>query len=317
MHWTTRNRSSADTCDQELGLSIPPTRINDCPLTPEELKSHDAFFTSVFNSRLSTSQFASIRSWYSQFLYWKFRAHWHLLRRALRGLDEDSPSPRPGDLVTVYNFLATVGELLKTRENLALVEVVDELDNNGALKEQLDRERSVPNQVVFAAIGWLSMLYDTVPNPKPSKLEALAFTEDSSRCRAYTPLKNCVVEQGFDYIDQPLHVLLNKLGIVMPEATQTSQLEKDLMGCPARESINDLAVSELAGGYKPNVRAPFFGIRLLDLQRLVRNYEVERKACGMSRYSKGRFSFNKSEQGIMVLALVLFCLLLASKFRMC
>jgi len=99
---------------------------------------------------------ASSCSWYTQYLHSKFYHHWHLLAPALVGLEENSTQPRPGDLAIVYEFVITVAKLLKTRKDLALVEVVDELDNENQLKPQMDEERAIPNQIVFATLGWLS-----------------------------------------------------------------------------------------------------------------------------------------------------------------
>lgn len=95
-------------------------------------------------------------AWYTAFLETKYRSHWEPLCRALKGLPDRSAAPQPGDLVTVYGFMIAVAELLKTKRNLALVEIVDYLDNNNLLKPQLDDQRATPNQMVFAAIGWLS-----------------------------------------------------------------------------------------------------------------------------------------------------------------
>jgi hypothetical protein len=86
----------------------------------------------------------------------RFKETWHLLAPSLVGLGDSSPEPRPGDLVTVYNFVLAVALLLSVKKNIALVEFVDELDNNNLLKPQLDNERAKPNQIVFAAVGWLS-----------------------------------------------------------------------------------------------------------------------------------------------------------------
>jgi hypothetical protein len=74
----------------------------------------------------------------------------------LVGLYDTSTTPTPGDLVVVYNFVIAVAQLLKTRQELALVDIVDELDNENLLKPQPDEERAKPNQIVFAAVGWLS-----------------------------------------------------------------------------------------------------------------------------------------------------------------
>ena len=86
----------------------------------------------------------------------RFKETWHLLAPSLVGLADNSSEPRPGDLVIVYKFVLEVGRLLSVKKNIALVEFVDELDNNNLLKPQMDGERAKPNQIVFAAIGWLS-----------------------------------------------------------------------------------------------------------------------------------------------------------------
>lgn len=100
--------------------------------------------------------------WYGRYLQSKFHHHWHLLTPALVGL-ENNAKPAPGDLVIVYCFVTEVAKLLKTRKNLALVEIVDELDNQQLLKPQMDEERAILNQIVFATLGWLSMDQPSIP----------------------------------------------------------------------------------------------------------------------------------------------------------
>ena len=66
----------------------------------------------------------------------RFKETWHLLAHFLVGLADNSSGPRPEDLVIVYNFVLAVSDLLSVRKNIALVEFVDELDNNNLLKPQ-------------------------------------------------------------------------------------------------------------------------------------------------------------------------------------
>jgi hypothetical protein len=115
----------------------------------------------MVGDQLVKGSLATSCTWYVLFLESKFRNHWHLLVPALKGLDNESTGPQTGDLVVVYDFIITVARLLKTRKDLALVEVVDELDNQDMLKPQLDEERAIPNQIVFAALGWLSMCFSS------------------------------------------------------------------------------------------------------------------------------------------------------------
>jgi hypothetical protein len=84
-----------------------------------------------------------------------FNTGWHILAPTLVGLEDNTSTPRSGDLVAFYNSVTAVTKILKTRKDVALVEIVNELDNENKLKPQLDEERAMPNQIVFAVIGWL------------------------------------------------------------------------------------------------------------------------------------------------------------------
>jgi hypothetical protein len=188
-------------------------------LTKAELQRRDSLILFIVGDQVIKGSLAASCNWYSRYIESKFRHHWHLLRPALKGLADDSLEPQTGDFVVVYDFVITVARLFKTKGDLALVEIVDELDNRDMLKPQLDEERAIPNQIVFASLGWLSMLYDAVTHPKADKLEVTKTTTTSSGYR--NPLvtrKYCTFKQGFDYIDLPLYSLLGRYGDLIPEA---------------------------------------------------------------------------------------------------
>jgi hypothetical protein len=130
-------------------------------LTVVEARHQDRLISIVVGDEEMKGTMATACSWYCRFLQSKFRSHWHQLAPALVGLDDTSTIPRPGDLVVVYNFVIAVAQLLKSRQELALVDIVDELDNENLLKPQPDEERAMPNQIVFAAFGWLSAYLKT------------------------------------------------------------------------------------------------------------------------------------------------------------
>lgn len=130
--------------------------VNPPSLSLDEAQRQHDLVSLLVGDEIVKGSLLSATSWYTWFLRSKFTSIWHLLVEALVGLDSTSTTPRPGDLVIVYEFFIRVVQLLRARENLALVEIVDELDSNDILKRQLDQERAIPNQVVFAAIGWLS-----------------------------------------------------------------------------------------------------------------------------------------------------------------
>jgi hypothetical protein len=126
-------------------------------LTPEERQKQDDLVCILVGDQMIKGSLVDSCLWYGRYLQSKFHHHWHLLAPALVGLEDNSTTPASGDLAIVYSFVIEVAKLLKTRRNLALVEIVDELDNQKMLKPQMDEERAIPNQIVFATLGWLSM----------------------------------------------------------------------------------------------------------------------------------------------------------------
>ncbi len=133
------------------------TVLEDLPkLTFEETQCQSKLISFIVGDDIVKGSLAAACSWYSRHLQMKFQQTWHALAPSLLGLEDETTAPRPGDLVIVYNFVLAVAELLSTRQHIAMVEIVDELDNNHLLKPQLDEERAKPNQIVFAAVGWLS-----------------------------------------------------------------------------------------------------------------------------------------------------------------
>jgi hypothetical protein len=126
-------------------------------LTKEERQKQNELFSILVGDQMIKGSLADSCLWYGRYLQSKFHHHWCFLAAALVGLEDNSKKPASGDLATLYSFVIEVAKLLKTRRNLALVDIVDELDNGNMLKPQMDEERAILNQVVFATLGWLSM----------------------------------------------------------------------------------------------------------------------------------------------------------------
>jgi hypothetical protein len=136
-------------------INFPAERAG--TLTKEELQKHHDLFRILVGDQEIKETLADSCLWYDRYLQSKIHHHWCFLASALVGLEDNSKKPASGDLATVYSFVIEVAKLLSTRRNLALVDIVDELDNQNMLKPQMDEERAILNQVVFAALGWLSM----------------------------------------------------------------------------------------------------------------------------------------------------------------
>ncbi|KAG4441819.1 hypothetical protein IFR05_002683 [Cadophora sp. M221] len=225
-------------------------------LTGDELRSRERLITYIVRDEIIKGTLARACSWYSTHLQTKFYSHWHVLAQTLSGLDTKSPSPRSGDLVVAFDFLRRVAEFLKNGENLALVDIVDKLDSDNTFRLQLDTERALQNRVVFAAIGWLTMLYDANPNPKNGKLEVMRkSTSLSGRRNWVSTQKYCTFRQGFDYVDLPIYSMLGQFGDIFPHPVMSLCTEQDLAGCPTRGAImvQSVCFSTLSGLAELNI----------------------------------------------------------------
>ena len=79
-----------------------------------------------------------------------------MFRGVLTGIDPCVDIPSHRDVSIAFNFFTAVVKTLK-KADLALVQIVDKLYNDGILRDT-DDERSHAKQLVFAAFGWMSTL---------------------------------------------------------------------------------------------------------------------------------------------------------------
>jgi len=209
------------------------------PLTDDERNRQDYLLTLIVGDNLIKGSLADACIWYSRFLRHQFISHWHLLAPTLVGLEDGSTSPKSGELVVVYNFAIAVARLLKTQSNLTLAEIVDGLENEQQLKQQLDSERALHNQAVFAAVGWLTMLFEAVNTPEVDKLEITRIsTTSAGRRQPLTTRKIRNHSQGFDHVDRSLDYLLSKFGEIIPGPKASSPSELSDVTGPVSEAIN-------------------------------------------------------------------------------
>ena len=94
--------------------------------------------------------------WYFDFLESKINEAWNpLLSSVLQNTGLSSPSPSDKDLTVAIQVLTAIVLELK-RPDLALITIVDGLYNQSLLNET-DQTRSGAAQMVFVALGWISM----------------------------------------------------------------------------------------------------------------------------------------------------------------
>jgi hypothetical protein len=104
-------------------------------------------------------------AWYIRFLEFKIREAWHtLFREVLVAVNPLTDEPCSQELSVAFAVLKTIVGESSERESLALTNLVDALYNENELRET-DEERSLANQLAFAAFGWISML-NTIPKFK-------------------------------------------------------------------------------------------------------------------------------------------------------
>jgi hypothetical protein len=132
-------------------------------LASSQHQERDGFFAFITQGRLINEQQPSetLRdaiNWYEDFLRAKFNSAWTtLLRPTLEGLNGNSPLLQRCDDPIIYRFMTRVAQQLSEKKDVALTDFVDELSNEEGLLKEPDEDRSLPFQLVFAAIGWLSM----------------------------------------------------------------------------------------------------------------------------------------------------------------
>lgn len=196
-------------------------------LMENETQRQDHLISFIVGDEIIKGSLATACVWYKCFLRYKFISHWELFAQTLVGIDDKSTAPKPGDLVVIYKFAKTVAQLLKTESNLAVSQIVDELDNQRQLKPQLDGERAIPNQLVFAAIGWLTMFYEAVCKPSPARLEITRLSINScGRPHPLTTRKMKSYSQGLDHVTRPFDDLLGKFGDLIPGPGRPSSAER-------------------------------------------------------------------------------------------
>jgi hypothetical protein len=104
-----------------------------------------------------TSSLHSSCQWYRKYLKNNITNYWPLIQSALNGVDEYSARPSPKEFEIVIKFVLEIARYLVTERELALTDIVDPLVNAEFFKPELDKDedRIIPNQLVFAVMGWL------------------------------------------------------------------------------------------------------------------------------------------------------------------
>ena len=132
----------------------------DVSLTSQDLTPQDAFILAITGTPYHSHASALSCKWYIAFLVFKINEAWNtLLRPILTRIKTETTTPGDDEISTTFDFLKAVVEELHRKE-LALVNIVDEMHNREILLDAGD-ERSKANQLVFAALGWISTTHQS------------------------------------------------------------------------------------------------------------------------------------------------------------
>jgi hypothetical protein len=125
--------------------------------SPQLREAQHTFIYTVTGRHFHSRALVLSCKWYAAFLEFKISEAWPtLLQPVLVDIDKRAASPCDHDISVAFQFLTAVVLELNRRE-LALVNIVDEMYNK-CLFGDPDEERLKGNQLVFAALGWISMV---------------------------------------------------------------------------------------------------------------------------------------------------------------
>lgn len=104
------------------------------------------------------------RVWFIAYLEFKTREAWYsLFRNVLAHANPVADKPNSQELSAAFAIYEIIVRESSEREGLALTDLVDALYNENKVKETDHEERSLANQLAFAAFGWISMPNDRSP----------------------------------------------------------------------------------------------------------------------------------------------------------
>jgi len=151
---------------------------------PTSSESRDAFSFAVTKIEVRPDILESACKWYISFLECRIRESWDALFQRVLAVDinENTATPSNEDLSVAFQLLTAV-VLACEKEELALIEIVDDLDNKRFLR-YTDEERSDALQLAFAAFGWISKSHESIPTyllktktPNRSRCTILSITK--------------------------------------------------------------------------------------------------------------------------------------------
>ena len=127
------------------------------------------------------------------------------------------------DLCAMYNMMAAIASQVDTTPSVTLLSLVDGLVHVKIFKREDEARTNLMNQLVFMAVGWLSMLYDPDRSPASGKLQIVNDTMGTGRRLRASKIQR--FQQDFNQASQPFPTLLRVFGAIIPRITPPSDME--------------------------------------------------------------------------------------------
>ncbi|KAN0114717.1 hypothetical protein V8E51_004261 [Hyaloscypha variabilis] len=199
--------------------------------------ARDEYIAAVMGNGTRSEVVEAACQWQVGFLESQIKEAWiPLFRRVLEGVDPAGLKPSAYELSITFRVLAAMVREFR-RDDRALVQIVDELYNSGVLIETDESddsdyapyERSTANQIVFTALGLITMLYSPELNPAQDKFEVSTRQAQSYRTSA-TPERRRLItrsktfksyKETVDYRDENVAFLLRRFGTIIPQCQRS------------------------------------------------------------------------------------------------
>ncbi|KAH6690765.1 hypothetical protein BKA61DRAFT_285930 [Leptodontidium sp. MPI-SDFR-AT-0119] len=167
--------------------------------------------------------------WFIQLLRSRCKAAWNpIIGPLLETTNSVAVGPSDRNLCTMFRMLRTIVLTTKNREEVALCDLVQAVDDEETLPF-IDDDRWHATLMVFVALGWLSMLYTpdlcsenkSLQITRPASSVSLEFGKSRIRYRRHKSKTIRKTKQDLRHVDHPLPTLLNDFGSIIPKSKQS------------------------------------------------------------------------------------------------
>ncbi|PVH79052.1 hypothetical protein DL98DRAFT_589829 [Cadophora sp. DSE1049] len=213
------------------GFSRRSRDSNDIPLTP--CSAQRKFIITLTQEHLSSETLDKAIRWYLKFIESKILESWKdLFSPLLEDVKAPNGEQSERGISNAFDILSKIVMEFK-RENLALVGITDALYNDGALQDaDSDPDRFNAKRLVFAAFGWITLLYIPEPNPAKGSLQIMnpylrVSSEGDIQSRRKRGSRRGTktfhsFSEDLEHSDQPLSTMLDRFGEIIPKYSRTS-----------------------------------------------------------------------------------------------